>query len=144
MDDDELLAQFQACTLPFAQWTHRCHVKVAYLYLRRYPLAEALVRIRDGIKAYNAANNVPENATSGYNETTTHALLHLIAAVMQAYGQTFPTTSADNFYDTHPQFGSKHVLRFLYSPQRRMHPQVKTTFIEPDLAPLPRLVEKPV
>ncbi len=139
MDDSQLLEQFENRTLPFEQWTHRCHVKVAYLYLRRHPFDQALDRVRAGIKAYNAANNVPDGPTSGYNETTTHALLHLIAAVMRAYEATHPVTTADSFCDTHPQLMSKHVLRFFYSPHRRMDPLAKTQFVDPDLAPLPRL-----
>ena len=95
-------------------------------------------RMRDGIKRYNGANKVPESQTSGYNETTTHAFVHLVAATMQAYEATFPTATADGFCDTHPQLMTRHVLRLFYSPQRRMHPQAKTQFIAPDLAPLPR------
>jgi hypothetical protein len=139
MDDAELLRQFESLTLPFGQWTHRTHVKVAYLYLRAHPFDEALARMRNGIKAYNAANDVPESQTSGYNETTTHAFLHLIAAVMRAYDEVFPVADADTFCDTHPQLMTRHALRLFYSPARRMHPDAKARFIEPDLAPLPRL-----
>jgi hypothetical protein len=110
------------------------------LYLRRYPFAEALERMRVGIKAYNAANNRPDGPTTGYNETTTHAMVHLIAAVMYAYDRTHPVTTADSFCDIHPQLMSQYVLRFFYSPQRRMHPSAKAEFIEPDLAPLPKLL----
>jgi hypothetical protein len=141
MDDAELLQQFQYVTLPFDLWTHRAHVKIAYLHLQKYPFDEALARICDGIKRYNAANSVPESVTSGYNQTTTVAFLHLIAAVMRAYEHTHPVRNADEFCDTHPQLMSKHVLRFFYSPHRRMHPDAKTRFIEPDLAPLPKIVD---
>jgi hypothetical protein len=140
VDDARLLQSFEDCTLPFVQWTHRCHVKVAYLYLRHFSFDEALVRIRNGIKAYNAANKVPEGPTSGYNETTTHAMVHLIAATMRAYDGTFPTSGADSFCDTHSQLMTRHVLRLFYSPQRRMDPLAKTQFVEPDLAPLPRIL----
>lgn len=51
MDDAELLRQFESCTLPFDQWTHRCHVKVGYLYLTRHSFEDALVRMRAGVKA---------------------------------------------------------------------------------------------
>ena len=68
MDDEELFKQFENLSLPFAQWTHRAHVKVAYLYLSAHPFDQALVLMRKGIKAYNAANKVPESSTSGYNE----------------------------------------------------------------------------
>ena len=140
MDDRELLAQFESRTLPFAQWTHRAHVKVAFLYLREHGFDAALNRLRTGIKSYNAANNVPDTPTSGYNETTTHAFLHLIHATMRAYGEVLPTPDAECFCDAHPQLQHRHALRLFYSPQRRMHPDAKTRFVEPDLAPLPRVV----
>ena len=69
MDDASFLSQFEQRTLPFDQWTHRAHVKVAYLYLSKHPLPEALDRMRTGILAYNAANDVPQTDTVGYNET---------------------------------------------------------------------------
>ena len=139
MDDKELFKQFENLSLPFAQWTHRAHVKVAYLYLSAHPFDQALVLMRKGIKPYNAANKVPESSTSGYNETTTHAFLQLVAATMTAYGAAMPTPTADSFCDTHPQLMTRNALRFFYSPERRMHPLAKTQFIEPDLAPLPRI-----
>jgi hypothetical protein len=140
MGDEELLRRFEDRTLPFDQWTHRCHVKVAYLYLRRLPFRAAQEQIRRGIRAYNAAHHVPEGPTSGYNETTTCAFMHLVAATMRAYAETFPTATADAFCDTHPQLMTRHVLRLFYSPERRMDPPAKTEFVEPDLAPLPPIV----
>ena len=138
MDDRDLLAQFESLTLPFAQWTHRAHVKVAYLYLRKERAFEAaLAKLRRGIQAYNSANNVPESPTSGYNETTTHAFLRLIDATLRAYGEVFPAPDADAFCDAHPQLLTRHALRLFYSPERRMHPDAKRRFVEPDLAPLP-------
>ncbi len=140
MSDDELLIQFEACTLPYEMWTmHRTHLKVAHLYLKRYPFDDALERIRRGIKAYNLSKNIPEGPTMGYNETTTTAFTHLIAAVMQAYSAMFPTTTADEFCNTHPQLLTKHALRLFYSPERRLDPRAKTQFVEPDLAPLPKI-----
>ena len=137
MNDVELLRHFEQLTLPFEQWTHRAHVRVAYCYLSGHPFEEALNKIRSGIKAYNASNNLPEGPTSGYNETTTVALVRLIYAVMKAYGAAKPTADSEAFCDIHPQLMSKHVLRFFYSPERRMHPDAKTMFVSPDLTDLP-------
>lgn len=136
--DSNLLGDFESRTLPFEQWSHRMHVRIAYLYLRALPFGVALTKMRDGIKAYNEVNSVPEGPTSGYNETTTVAFMRLIHATMAAYSAVFPTDDSDSFCDTHPQLMSKQVLRCFYSPDRRMHPEAKAQFIEPDLAPLPR------
>lgn len=137
MDDDSFLRRFEDRTLPFDQWTHRAHVKVAYLYLERHGLREAIDRMRAGVKAYNAANDVPEGALTGYNETTTVAFMHIIHGVKEAYAATHPVKSADEFCDTHPQLMSKHVLRFFYTPAQRIRPEAKTTFVEPDLTAFP-------
>src|ERR1700679_3994517 len=134
--DQTFLQQFETCTLPFERWTHRSHVRVAYLYLRQHSFDEALVRTRAGIKAYNAANKIPEGPMSGYNETTTCAFVHLIAAIMQAYDATHPVTDSESFCDMHPQLMCAQALRFFYSPRQRLLPIAKTQFVEPDLAPL--------
>jgi len=137
MTDEELLACFENCTLDFGEWNHRAHVRVAYSYLARHPFEVALDRIREGIKAYNASQGVEEGPTSGYNETTTVAFAHLIAATHRAYGEVMPTSTGDEFCDTHPQLMSPKILRLYYSPAQRMSRDAKTTFVPPDLAPLP-------
>lgn len=137
MTDDEFLCRFEDCSLPFELWTHRAHVKVAYLYLSTNTFDEALMKMRRGIQAYNAAHEVPQSDTTGYNETTTCAMMQLIAATRIAYCPVLPTSDADAFCDAHPQLMSKHILRLFYSPERRMQPAAKTEFIQPDLAPLP-------
>ena len=60
---------------------------------------------------------------------------------MCAYGQSHPMPDAESFCDTHPQLMTRHALRLFYSPQRRMHPLAKSQFIEPDLAPLPKILD---
>lgn len=139
MDDAELLRQFEGLTLPYKQWTHRAHVRVAYLYLSVHPFEVALEKVRNGIQAYNAKNMVAEGPTAGYNETTTYAFLRLVDTTMRAYGELFPSKNSNEFCDTHPQLLTKHLLRLFYTPGRRSHPDAKSRFIEPDLAPLPRV-----
>ncbi|KAA5544307.1 hypothetical protein FYK55_08125 [Roseiconus nitratireducens] len=139
MNDRDLLEQFEDGSLPLKHWNHRTHVKISFLYLRDHPFSLALAKMRRAIQAYNAANNVPSSEFEGYNETTTHAFMVLVSTTMLAYQYLFPVSDADSFCEAHPQLMSKHVLRFFYSPERRKHPEAKTRFIEPDLAPLPEL-----
>ena len=135
MDDQSFLQQFESCALPLEKWHHREHVKVAYLYLLKYPLEDAAERMGRGIRAFNKRHNVPEGATSGYHETMTQAWLRLVACTLAVYG---PKESADAFFDFHPQLSQKKALRFFYSPQRFLSPEAKTHFVEPDLTALPR------
>lgn len=137
MNDDELLRAFEDRTLPYAEWSHRCHVKVAWIYLRRLPYDEALAKMRTGIQKFNAAKSVVESPTTGYNETTTQAFFRLIAATIAAYGAAIPVQTADEFCDAHAQLMTQHVLRLFYSPAIRRDPRSTFEFIEPDLTPLP-------
>ncbi len=136
-EDLKLVTSFEQLTLPVNQWDQRAHVSVAFIYLREYGFDEALQRIRRGVRAFNQQNGIVDAPTSGYNETTTVAFLRIIRATDRAYNDVYPTTNSREFCDTHPQILCKHVLRFFYSPERRMHPDAKTKFVEPDLAPLP-------
>jgi hypothetical protein len=139
MNDLELIRAFEAQAMPLEQMTHRAHVRIAFLYLHEHDPEEATNRMRRGIHAFNAVHAVPDGPTQGYNETTTVAFMKLVAATMAAYSVSHPTNDSDTFCDTHPQLMSKHVLRLFYSPERRMHPDAKRRFIEPDLAPLPQI-----
>ena len=85
MTDDEFVQQFEGLELPFEQWTHRAHVRLAFIYCRRHGREGAIERLRRGIKAYNAANDVPEGPTTGYNETTTVSFAWMVHAIMTAY-----------------------------------------------------------
>ena len=134
MNDDDFIQQFEACSLPFDQWHHRAHVKLAYLYLTRHGLDIAGTKLRDGIRAYNTANNVPDRPNSGYHETITQFWLRIVETTVQQYGQ-FPT--ADAFFDFHPQLSQKKIHRLFYSPDLFKSPEAKCEFLEPDLTDLP-------
>ena len=135
MNDDDFIRQFEDCSFPFDQWHHRAHVKLAYLYLTRYGFEAALAKLRNGIRAYNAANNVPDHPTSGYHETMTQFWLRIIEVTIQQYG---PLPSADEFFDFHPQLSQKKNHRLFYSPGLFMSPEAKLKFVEPDLTQLPK------
>lgn len=137
-EDETLIRTFEELSLGLQEWTQRTHVAIAFLYLREHGFDGALDRLRHRIRAFNARYGIEESPTRGYNETTTVALLTLVETVRQACGAVIPAASAAEFCDAHPQLMSKHILRFFYSPERRMHPDAKARFVEPDLAPLPR------
>lgn len=135
--DEALLTQFEAATWPLAEWHHRQHIKLAYLYLRRHPLEAAVQRMRAGLLAYNATNHVPDGLDRGYHETMTQAWVRLVYVTLCEFG---PGESADAFVDRHTQLLSKRALLFFYSRDRIMSAAAKREFIAPDLAPLPQSV----
>lgn len=138
-DDIAFLAQFENGMWPYEDWHHRQHIKAAYLYLRRYEFTEAVARMCERIKAYNAANSVPEGPLQGYHETLTQAWMRLVYFTLCEYGpgETADESTTDAFYDRHPQLHSTKVLRLFYSPACLTSAEAKATYVEPDLAQFP-------
>jgi hypothetical protein len=135
VSDEAFLIEFEACRWPLEQWHHQQHIKLAYLYLRRYGLEEGVKRIREGIKAHNAARAISEGPASGYHETMTQAWIRLVYVTLCEYG---PAETADAFYEQNPQLWQKKTLRLFYSREVFMSVKAKAEFVAPDLAPLPR------
>src|SRR6267378_3372211 len=133
--DEAFLKAFEDCTLPFEQWRHRAHIKVAYLYLCRHAYDQALGRIRENIKRYNAATNTPESLERGYHETITVAWMRLVHFTLCEYG---PAATADEFLDAQEHLLNRKALRFFYSREQIASWRAKAEFVEPDLAPFPR------
>lgn len=133
--DAAFLNAFEDCTIPSAEWKHRSHLKVAYLYLCQYPFAQALERIRSSIQRYNVATHTPESLERGYHETMTVAWLQLVDFTLRECG---PAGSADEFLDAQQHLLNPQALRFFYSRSQIMSWRAKTEFVAPDLTPLPR------
>jgi hypothetical protein len=73
--DADLLAAFESCTLPNDAFHHADHVRVAWAYLQRYPMLEALSRFVVALQRYAAHHGAPER----YHATITLAYFFLIA-----------------------------------------------------------------
>ena len=72
MQDDEFIAQFQAGTLePFH---HQDHVKMAWLYLQRASVLDAIAKFTSDLKQFALAQGQPNL----YHETITWGYLLLI------------------------------------------------------------------
>lgn len=74
MEESEFVRGFEECTLPNDAFHHRDHVRLAWIYLRRYPALEALRRFAEGLRRFATAHGHP----GLYHETITWAFLFLI------------------------------------------------------------------
>lgn len=138
-DDEKFLEQFETTVLPLEEWHHKQHIKVAYLYLRRFPFETAMVRMREGVKAFNAAKKTPEAIDRGYHETMTQAWMRLVHFTLCEYG---PAADAEAFFEQSPQLQQAKILRFFYTKERFTSPEAKAGFVEPDIIPFPRSKKK--
>jgi hypothetical protein len=136
MDDLTLLRRFEAAELLADEWHHREHVRLAYLYLLEAPYDKALDRMRAGLKALNAAQNVVETLERGYHETLTQGWMHLVYGALSEYG---PAECSEAFFEEQSHLLARRAMYFFYTRGRLRSPEAKAAFIEPDLTPLPRI-----
>jgi hypothetical protein len=128
--DAEFLAAFEDTTLPRPEWTHAAHLRMAYLYLRDRSLEQALPRICDGIRKYNAA----QGNFTGYNECVTVAFARIVAARLAAD----PSPTFDAFAQANPDLFAEGIgllLRYYGYPVWK-NPESRERFIEPEVLPL--------
>lgn len=130
MTDDEFLAAFEAAAIPRPEWTHEAHVRMAWLYLTRRPFADALDRIRGGIKKLNGAIG---GSPDGYHETITVAFARVIASRLRP-GDDFPA-----FRTRHPDLLDRTLTALLrhYTKDRLFSPEARRGFLAPDREALP-------
>jgi hypothetical protein len=131
MPADAFVREFEACTLPEGCFRHRDHIRLAWLYLREQPLAEALARFSDGLKRYAASLG----KAGLYNETITVAYVALVNERMARQGrrgdwEDFAAANPDLF--SHPA-----ALRAYYRDATLESDLAKAVFVLPDrlLAP---------
>jgi len=80
---NNLVQEFENCTLTPEFWHHKEHVMVAYYYLKNYSKEIAIEKISSGIQKLNAKNNIAQTIDSGYHHTWTVFFSLLLLKHMQ-------------------------------------------------------------
>lgn len=127
MHDDEFITQFQAGTLePFH---HQDHMKMAWLYLQRASVLDAMARFTTDLKHFVIAKGQPNL----YHETITWGYLLLIHERMAST----PTQTWEAFAAANPDLltWERSVLKTYYRPVTLQSELARRVFIFPDNAP---------
>src|SRR3981081_3546665 len=74
MSNEELIHCFEADAIPEDSFHHADHVRLAFAYLCKYAILQALEKFASALKRYAAARGKPDR----YHETITHAYFFLI------------------------------------------------------------------
>lgn len=131
LTDEEFLAAFLSCSLPASHFNHLGHLRVAWLMLQRYPLADAIEHTCAGIARYAASLG----ASTKYHRTLTEALIRLMA-----HGGAADSSIDWNRFavlNRHLIEDARSVLDRYYSPERLSLLEAQSMFISPDRLPLP-------
>lgn len=128
--DDQLLRQFQDCSLPLERFRHRVHIQIAFLYLCRHPLLDVLARFPESLKRYAAAHG----KTGLYHETITWAYILLIHQRMQRADNA---QSWAEFASANPDLltWKPSILKDYYRDETLSSDLARKVFLLPDQAP---------
>jgi hypothetical protein len=130
--DLEFLAAFEAGAYAPADFNHRAHVRLAYVYLALNDVERATALMRNAIVNFLRHHGI---APTKYHETLTHAW---ILAVFHFMHRTTSALSADDFINRTPILLDSRIMMTHYSAERLFSQHARAAFIEPDLDPIPR------
>jgi len=101
MSDQEFLRQIEDCTLPKDAFTHRNHVRLAWLYLNDRSGGDPTVRIAATIQRYATSLG----AATKYNHGLTMAWMNAVETAMAetSAGSSGPAQTFDAFIAAHPE-----------------------------------------
>ncbi len=131
---EDLVREFEACTLPRARWNHRAHLTVALWYAAHLERDAALDTMRRGILRLNEALGIVSTPTSGYHETITRFYMRIVGRFLEEEPVGGWAGRANRLFEGH---GEKKLPLRHYSERRLMSPAARADWVEPDLIPLP-------
>ena len=131
LTDAEFVAALEAPTLPNDRFRHYDHVRLAWIYLRDAALPEAADRMAASIRRFALHHH---GDLTKYHETITRAFMHLVAVHVAATPQIadFPRFAIAN-----TRLLDKRILLDYYSEERLMSDHARSTWLDPDVRPLP-------
>jgi hypothetical protein len=130
LTDADFLRAFETCQLSNEIFHHQDHIRLAWIYLQRYPELEAREHMAVAIRKFAAHHGKSDK----YHETVTVAWLRLVA---NGIARMSPDASFEQLTAALPELLDKQTIGKFYSRDVLTSDIARTTYIEPDLQPLP-------
>lgn len=131
--DRRLAANFEACEIEAAEFDHREHLRIAYIYLAQHPFADAYEKMEHGLRNLLAHLGAP---SSKYHVTITAAWLRAVQHFMHECG---PTADFQQFLDRGgARLLDQAIMSSHYSPEVLSSAEARSAFIPPDRQAFPR------
>lgn len=121
MNDQQFLEALESCSLAPVAFSHREHVRAAYLYLERLPFGAAIDRMRTTLQRYTASLGCSDR----YHETLTVAFMCLV----NAHRQRGTSSDWPAFARLNPELFDSSLLRQYYEPATLASSLARTTFV---------------
>jgi hypothetical protein len=131
-DDFEYLQLFTNCGVAPAQFHHRDHLRLGYIFLIRQGADHAYEAIREALQTFLAHHDIDP---AKYHVTLTRAWLLAVQHFMEL---SPPATSADEFIRNNPRLLDPSIMLTHYSKDLIRSDRARAAFVEPDIQQIPR------
>ncbi len=131
-EDRSFRSDFEGGRVTPAEFDHRAHVRLAYVYLTEGDDDGAAGAMRDALLRFLERNRID---AAKYHETLTRSW---ILAVRHFMERTPAAPSADAFIAANPVLLDSRIMLTHYSASLLFSPEARTRFVEPDLEAIPR------
>lgn len=126
MTDEQFARAFERGEIAPAEFDHRAHVRVAWVYVREGPSFEAATaRMREGIKRFAAA----ANASQKYHETITVLWMQLLSEAAARVPQPCELTE---LFERCPELADKDLPLKYYSRERLFSDEARVSWVPPE------------
>lgn len=127
MTDEEFAGAFETLTLPPSDFRHAGHVRLAWIYLSRMSLPDAMTRYSQSLRAFAAHVGKP----GLFHQTITYAFLMVINERI-ADGPDEESWEAFQSRNPDVMAGVKAALGRYYTDDRLAGDRARTGFVMPD------------
>jgi hypothetical protein len=130
LTDDERIAQFESAAISPDSFHHTDHVRLAFAYLRRYPILEALEKFPAALQRFAQFHGKPNL----YHQTITWAYIFLIHERIVRAGRE---QSWNQFAEANPDLltWNNGILTKYYAEETLQSDMAKKVFVFPDNLP---------
>jgi hypothetical protein len=128
--DDAFVEAFENCSLPNSSFRHADHVRLTWIYVRRFGEQGATEHLLEGIRQFAIHNG----AAQKFNYTQTRAWVRIIGA---AHRSSPDITNFPDLVAVHPHLLDTGALAKHYSKALLESASARAGWIEPDLSLLP-------
>lgn len=135
-NDDDFLIDFESCTL--TNWSHKTHLRMAWLYLTRNDRRVAVNKIFDGIKNFIESSQIARKTT--FHFTMTYFWIQMIDL---AIAQSPKDINFEAFLSLNPHLMNGGLFLEYYRKETLLNnPIARQEMVLPDIKPLPTMVPK--
>ena len=133
--DLQFKQNFESAVTPLTEFTHRAHLRLAYIYLCDHSLDSAYQQTRLALLNFLRANSID---AAKYHETMTRAWLQAVRHFMM----TAPVMlSAADFIQHNSQLLDFKIMLTHYSESRLFNNEARLAYVAPDLDPFPHYAD---